>query len=68
MVSPQKPRPIYQSGIEDILERLVAAQKKPELETDNIESKPCLRDRTFTKEELSALEKKKWIEIKDLIF
>lgn len=27
-----------------------------------------LRDRTFTKSELAKLEKKSWIEIKDLIF
>jgi hypothetical protein len=33
-----------------------------------LEQKPCIRDRTFTKEELLGLEKKKWIEIKDIIF
>jgi hypothetical protein len=32
------------------------------------EEEPCIRDREFTKTELTALEKKKWIEIKDLIF
>ena len=28
----------------------------------------CIRDREFTKSELAALEKKSWIEVKDLIF
>lgn len=69
------------SGLEDILERI--AESKRELdnsaaaaemisEKDNhtkaaAEDVP-LRDRKFTKEELSELEKQTWIEMKDMIF
>ena len=65
------------SGLHDILERLVAEKKTPNNETANNDvsvldeadkSKVPLRDREFTKSELARLEKKSWIEIKDLIF
>ena len=50
------------------MERLIEA-KKTETENRTISDDDIpLRDRTFTKEELLKLEKKKWIEIKDLIF
>lgn len=56
------------SCLEDIAERIAEA-KKSETENKTISDDDIpLRDRTFTKEELLKLEKKKWIEIKDLIF
>ena len=57
-------------GIEEIIkerERLAAAQVETEKDPEANKEVP-LRDRVFTNEEVKELEKKTWIEIKDLIF
>lgn len=67
------------TGLVDIIEKMVEEKRKqaetanggdPAIQGDNKEgeNEKNLRDRTFTKSELAKLEKKSWIEIKDLIF
>ena len=69
------------SGLPDIIERMAEQKKaadkikrrnelgKDAEQSDDDQPKHVpLRDRTFTKEELKNLEKKTWIEFKDMIF
>ena len=73
----QKPFVMQSTGLVGIEEK-IAEERKRQAETAAADitsgqvdlelSKIPLRDRQFTKEELAKLEKKTWIEIKDLIF
>ena len=66
------------TGLEDIIERIAEQKKAGELNEDLVggdygkkasgNQDVPLRDRKFTKEELVGLEKKTWIEMKDMIF
>ena len=74
ILDPLAPRELYETvGIESIIKERerAAIQAETEKEGKDLEANQQevpLRDKEFTKEEIKELEKKTWIEIKDLIF
>lgn len=74
-----KPRAQESTGLVDIVEKIAEMKRKQAETAGSVDMAKAgegeqaamelpLRDREFTKEELARLEKKTWIEIKDLIF
>ena len=58
------------SCFHDIIDHLAKAKIAQEKEAERLAEEEAvpIRDRDYTKEQLKELEKKKWCEIKDLIF